>query len=659
MKSIKTTSESLIYICFLSILTIFILLHISDLNPGNLYFGPSAQERYNYTEEIMISQDNSWQTELSLEADTWWGMSLRLELSDKDESRNFRRTSGEITGIKKDTQSPVSEKAEELIVVTVSDISGHSPDNSNTATGTLIAEWRFSVDEIRPESDFKLALTEGCRGMSGHRLLLNIETGLEKDRAVIVHNIQPICFRISAFSVRICMMVAALAFLLLCILCAIRCFDYHKAWLILGGVLSILWVLSIPYGRVPDEESHFFRIYEITQGHITTDIIQTENELDRGRILPDNLDLETKQHMATLRDEIDHRNLTLNSAAAKWYSFPNMALYSPVSYLPQILGVWLSDLLTDRVLLIVYAGRLTGMMTALLLIYFALKLLPLKKECMFLLAMLPMVFQEMISLSADSFINAASIFLTGFLLSLIFRTKRIHAWQTAVLWCLAPIIGLCKVVYLPLMLLYFLIPTGNFGSRNKKLIHTIGPTLTSVILNFSWTIVGNIGGAASSDQIAYILHNPFEFVKIAYRTLLTFGDEVLFELMGNNMGGLNISVPELPLLVLGAVILLLATAPQKNAPRFSLKQKLIITIIWISILSMTWGSMYLGYNEVGNDLITGFQGRYLIPIAFLMLVSLENCHFERTECELRKYLYPLAGTINLYVLFTMFAEITW
>lgn len=659
MKLIKTFSEPLIYICFLFMLTLFIVLHISDLNFGNLYFGPSSWERYNCTEEIIVSQNNSWQTELSLDTDTWWGMSLRFELSAEDESRNFRRTSGEITGIKKETQSPASEKAEDLIIVTIFDLSNQRHDNSKAASELPIAEWRFSVDEIRPESDFKLAFAEERRGMNGHRLLLNIETGLEKDRAIAVRNVQPISFRISAFSIRICMIAIALFFLFLCILCAIRCFDYHKAWLILGGTLSILWILSIPYGRVPDEESHFFRIYEITQGHITTNVTQTENGLDRGRILPDNLDLNTKQHMATLRDEIDHRNLALNRESTKWYSFPNMALYSPVSYLPQLLGVWFSNLLTDRVLLIIYAGRLSGMIIALILIYFALKLLPIKRECMFLIAMLPMVYQEMISLSADGFINAASIFMTCFLLNLIFCTQRLRTWQLVVLWCLAPIIGLCKVVYLPLILLYFLIPTDNFGSYKKKLMHSIGPTLMSIILNFSWTIIGKISDAASHDQISYILHNPFEFVKIVYRTLLAFGDEVIFELLGSNMGGLNISVPKLPLLILGAVILMLAIAPPENAFSLSLKQKLVITIIWVSILSMTWGSMYLGYNKVGNNLITGFQGRYLIPIAFLMLISLENVYFKRTGCYPQKYIYPLAGMINLYVLFTMIAEVTW
>ena len=76
-------------------------------------------------------------------------------------------------------------------------------------------------------------------------------------------------------------------------------------------------------------------------------------------------------------------------------------------------------------------------------------------------------------------------------------------------------------------------------------------------------------------------------------------------------------------------------------------------------MAMTWGSMYLGYNEVGNNLITGFQGRYLIPILFFMLVSLENSRFEREGYVAGKYLYPLATGVNLYVLLVVFSEMLW
>ena len=227
---------------------------------------------------------------------------------------------------------------------------------------------------------------------------------------------------------------------------------------------------------------------------------------DLGRWMPDNLDLETKQHYATLRDVIDHRNLKLDRENEVWYSFPNMALYSPMSYLPQIIGVWLAEKFTDSVIVLVYAGRVAGLLTSLVFVYFALRYLTMKKECLFLIAMLPMMFQEMVSLSADSFINASSLLMMGFCISMIMREKEfISRREIAVLWVMAPIIGLCKVVYLPLCALYFIIPQTRFGSKKSKLLHSVGPTLLAVLLNVFWMCAGNIGESANSGQVEYIL----------------------------------------------------------------------------------------------------------------------------------------------------------
>lgn len=86
--------------------------------------------------------------------------------------------------------------------------------------------------------------------------------------------------------------------------------------------------------------------------------------------------------------------------------------------------------------------------------------------------------------------------------------------------------------------------------------------------------------------------------------------------------------------------------------------KVLSTFVWMVILALIWGGMYLGYNEVGNYLITGFQGRYLIPIAFLIATSLENKHFSVDKVDWDIYLYPLIGFVNLYSLILVFTQMS-
>ena len=651
--------ENIGYIIFLGMLTVLVVIFSLDRNPGHIYIGPSGEVKNNVSSGMIFYEDKSFETgNLLTEKDTLWGVSVRFGLSETDIAANAKRTTREITGIKKDFEEPASTNPADCIHAEL------------FADGELLGDWDIAFSEIRPGTDTKLVFGEAITGMKGKEMRLVLSTEAEESRAITINNVQLIERRISANTIKVIMVCIALGMLALSVIIS-RKLEYHKAFLVLGSLLAVLWLIAMPYGRVPDEEDHFFRIYEISQGHLTSESKLSDSQGDgssvmngeyiSGRMMPGNLDLNTRQHSATLRDVIDNRNLKLDKENLRWYSFPNMALYSPISYLPQLAGVVITDLFTDSVLPIIYVGRIFGLAVTIAALYFALKLIPFKKECLFVVALLPMLFQEAVSLSADSFINALAIFFTGYMFYLTTRSddKVLSKGELLLLWIVSILIALCKVVYLPICTLCFLIPASAFGSKRKKYIHTIGAVGTGSILNFVWMSLSDMGASASGEQVEFILKNPFEFVKIVVRTVLQYGDEVFAELLGSNMGGLNIPVNEIPLLILGVVLIVLAVAPEKEAVRLNAVNKFWVAIFWMAVLAMTWGSMYLGYNKVGNNLITGFQGRYFIPIIMLMLVSLENRHFERETFDLRKYLYPLVTSVNMYVLFIVLDQILW
>ena len=640
--------ELIAYIVYLAALFVLLFVGISDLNPGHIYIGPSGEERYNCPAGEAISKDREWEATFPLKDDELWGISLRLDLSARDQEANATRSTHEISGIEKETEEVRAIAPEEAIEVFLNGISGE------------IGYWYFPVGEVRPSTDLKLVFPESKQLMEGEKLTVKIKTGLEAGRAFTVLNLAPVYHRIPAEGVRAGILLIGIVVLALCA-AAGKFLDYPKAWLLLGTVFAALWIVTIPYARVPDEEAHFFRIYEITEGHILSETREAEGKEDIGRFMPENLDVATKEHAATWRDMVDHRNLQVNRGQKTWYSFPNMALYSPISYLPQMIGVFLGKIWTNRVLVQIYLGRLMGAGVSVILIYWALKLLPVKRECLFLIVMLPMYFQELVSLSADSLINALSLFFTAFLFKLISdgRIGKLTKKELVALWLLAPAVALCKAVYLPLCAMYFMIPKRLFKSRGQRIACTVGPVAAATAADVCWMLAGKVGGSASGEQIAYILRYPYEFVKIVYRTVMQYGDEVIFEMFGSNMGGLNIAIDETPLLFLACVVVILAVSHPEREAVFSGAQKIFFLCLGAVILSMTWGSMYLLYNEVGNNLITGFQGRYLFPVMLLILAGLENRNFVRSAGQLNRWLYPLAGSVNLYVLFLVAEEMTW
>ena len=151
--------------------------------------------------------------------------------------------------------------------------------------------------------------------------------------------------------------------------------------------------LAIPVFNTPDEDHHFYRIYELSQGHLISDKqVTTENGqevVQVGREFPKDLcpdDFETRD--VSLWDVKNHLGDKVDSTETEFCEFANTALYAPPSYLPQIIGVKIADILTDSPLFMAYLGRLMNTVTFGLLVFFAIRLSPFGKNLIAITALL-------------------------------------------------------------------------------------------------------------------------------------------------------------------------------------------------------------------------------------------------------------------------------
>ena len=239
------------YIAFFGILMVLVVIFTLDRNPGHIYIGFSGTVKSNISAGTIFYADKSFEAgKLLAEKDTLWGVSVRFGLSETDIAANAIRTTREITGIKKDFEEPASTNPTDCIHAEL------------FADGELIGDWDIAFSEIRPGTDTKLVFGEAITGMKDKEMSLILSTEAEEDRAVAIHNIQLISRRVSANTVKGVMVGIALGMLAISVAIS-RKLEYHKAFLVLGSLLAVLWLIAMPYGRVPDEEDHFFRIYEI------------------------------------------------------------------------------------------------------------------------------------------------------------------------------------------------------------------------------------------------------------------------------------------------------------------------------------------------------------------------------------------------------------
>ena len=174
--------------------------------------------------------------------------------------------------------------------------------------------------------------------------------------------------------------------------------------LLFGGSLVFL---SPPYSA-PDELAHFYRAYHCSQGKLYA----RKQDGNAGDVLPVSLtetyvaiadragnDEEFEISWAKIEKAL---GIPLDPQRQQFISFSNTALFSPVPYLPQSLAICVARLWGPAPLAMLYLARTANLIVYLLLAAAAVRLAPIHKWTLALVALVPMSIYLAASLSADA-----------------------------------------------------------------------------------------------------------------------------------------------------------------------------------------------------------------------------------------------------------------
>lgn len=395
----------------------------------------------------------------------------------------------------------------------------------------------------------------------------------------------------------------------------------EKAFIVLWCAFSMMYVCSNTMHNAPDESHHFYRAFEISMGHMVSDM--NENEIKGGRELP----LDTKFSPGKWQSFVADRDARL-SENTKFMVFSNTALYAPVSYIPQAFGILLARLVTDRLAIITYAGRFANWLCVTIILYFAMKLLPFGKEFLAIVLLMPMNLHEAFSMAPDAMVVAVSALMVAFVMHLRYVQKtQLTKAQIGMLYILALLISLYKIVYLPFCLIYLLIPKERFGSAKKMTIHAVFIGASVVILNIIWLQLCNKFlthvGANGTLQMSNIFHHPINYCVTIFRTYSVYTLQLLQQMVGGALGQLNVSTNAV---LVFAYLFLLFSKTHYNFKYVKDKniviEKGIFAVVIVAIILLTSTSLYIQWTFVGQNIIMGLQGRYyialLLPFYFLI-----------------------------------------
>ena len=429
--------------------------------------------------------------------------------------------------------------------------------------------------------------------------------------------------------------------------------------------MSICTLAAIPAFNSPDEYSHYLRSYEVSRGHLTSEGNGGNDLFSYGRTFNSGLvpDFSAKNHVS-LWDIGESMDQQIDREKTQFYGFGNTALYAPTSYLPQAVGIRIADLFTDRPVVLAYAGRIANMLVFGLLFFLAIRLTPVGKNFLALLGLVPVNIQSANSMSADALALALTVALAAFVLAMRYNEKGVmQKRQLACMYALTGFLCLCKVVYMPFCLLLFLIPKERFKSRKNYWFHVVCAGAMILILSFGWLAIASgylcesQPGVDTAAQLVGILKNPVAFVLTFVRSLDNFGVTYLTEMMGSNLGWLNI--PVCSLLALGYLLILVLQVSgndDMSGNRLDLPVKSLLGGVSLLVFALIFVTLYGQWTAYGYDKILGVQGRYFLPLLFPLILALKPKRFAKGAAETPWALFLGAWSIDLCVYATLFVQ---
>lgn len=431
----------------------------------------------------------------------------------------------------------------------------------------------------------------------------------------------------------------------------------HLVFLILGGLFGLIWLVVTPPFQAPDENMHFFRSYQISEGQFFPEKVQglTGGYLAKSLVETiEQVNPGLKFHSKDQRQDLDklkyYLKLPLNPGDRVFHSFPASAVYPPTGYLPQVGGIVIARWFGGSPLWLMYAGRLCDLIFYLVVIGLALKLLPGGRWLMTAIALLPMNIFLAGSLNQDGVINALVYFLIAYLLHLAQRPGPLTFRQYALVFVLVFLASFSKPVFAILSLLFFLLPRRKFLKTEQyylafAVLFTAGYAVsllwnTAVVTDLNWYKPWS----NFEEQVALVKANPLIFISAALRSLWTFKGFYIKSFIGT-LGWLDTVLP-FTTVILPFLLILMVLAVFEGHLKLTIANRLIMAMVALAILGQSLLSQYLVASPVAAPYVHGFQGRYMLAAAPLALFICQQRRWQMKE-KGERIVFALVSAIML------------
>lgn len=360
----------------------------------------------------------------------------------------------------------------------------------------------------------------------------------------------------------------------------------EKLFLIIVPILCLLFMIFMPEKWGTDETIHFYRCYDLTQGKIVYSLTEDNRVLTQ---LPAEIKEIENKKIGETKEEVN---------------ILNDAVYSPIQFIPEIVGMKIGLLFTKNATHLFYIARISNMICCIALLYLAIKIIPVGKKVLFLLALIPSTIESISIISQDGITIAISFLFIAYILKIIYdNNNQMRKKDYCIIPLLAIILSQCKIVYFPIILLILCIPKERFKSNKKKWLWILLTLFITFIASITWMDVASkymiaFNGGISEINKQILLQHPIRIFQMMLHTAAVNFPTYFREAFGGGLGWFHIIELNVIPFILFMTTLITATGEEKQKGKFNIAQKIIMIIIILAIIGLILLSEFLTWTSL-------------------------------------------------------------
>ena len=407
-------------------------------------------------------------------------------------------------------------------------------------------------------------------------------------------------------------------------------------FVIVAALFGLLFIILTPPLQGPDEQAHFAQVYRYSEGRAssTSDLPKGVVETYKEIFYQDDIRFQSNEKYELGRSKHALLNIPLEKQKRVDGAPYTGTGYSAIAYSLNIMFVGVGKALDLPAVLLVYLARLGSLITYIILMYLAIRLIPVAKVPFMVVGVLPMALFTSSMVSSDAVTIGTSGLFVASILYVVCRGQAISKKDYTLLALTTVGIMLTKLVnvfLLPLLIL-LIFKKNTVGKKLKPILLAVSLILLGLFTLMLMQVaavsvpadsVSNIPkNVIPSEQVKLILISPHKFIFALWNTYFyEWGNNIFSSLIGN-FGWVDTPM-SLPFVITGYAILLLSLLPNRKNDADKIRHlggfpKLGVFITLIGYIVAVNAGMFIYYSPVDYNIIVGLQGRYFIPALFIL-----------------------------------------